>query len=100
MFSLLGPGGLISPHSDPENIFLTCHLGLIVPEDCGIEVGGELRRWEEGRCVIFDAAFEHHAFNRSPSPRVLLLIDFLHPHFTEVERRFFKAYFAAEAQAA
>ncbi len=93
MVSVLGPGGRIALHQDPDNLFLTCHLGILVPEGCGIHLAGETRGWQEGRCIVFNAAFEHHAWNNSGSPRIVLLADFLHPDFTPLERRFLTEYF-------
>jgi hypothetical protein len=88
MISLLEPQSYIKPHRDSGNQLLTCHLGLRIPADCAIRVGGETRTWEEGRCLIFDTTFEHEAWNRSDQPRVVLLVDFWHPELTRVEREF------------
>ncbi|MCA1612735.1 MAG: aspartyl/asparaginyl beta-hydroxylase domain-containing protein [Acidobacteria bacterium] len=88
MVSVLGPGARIPPHRDSGNQLLTCHFGLVVPPDCGIRVGGEVRTWQEGRCLIFDTSYEHEAWNHSDRTRIILLVDFWHPELTEVERRF------------
>ena len=92
MISVLGPGGRIALHQDPDNLFLTCHLGIVIPEGCGLHLAGETRTWQEGRCMVFNAAFEHYAWNDSRTPRVVLLADFLHPDFTPLERRFLTEY--------
>lgn len=88
MVSLLEPKAYIKPHRDSGNQLLTCHLGLRIPNDCAIRVGGETRTWSEGRCLIFDTTFEHEAWNESDEPRVVLLVDFWHPDLTAVEREF------------
>jgi beta-hydroxylase len=90
MFSILAPGGEISRHRDVANIFLTAHLGLITPPGGFVEVGGEARPWKEGEFVVFDSSYEHRALNPSNAPRVVLLIDFLHPEITEAEREWIK----------
>lgn len=76
-FSRLVPGALIRPHKGITEKVLRCHLGLIVPPNCGIRVGGETRTWRENSCLIFDDTLEHEAWNRSGEDRVVLLIDFL-----------------------
>lgn len=49
-------------------------------------VGGEKVYLEEGKCVVFDDSFVHEAGNTSPSePRVVLVVDFWHPDFTDPE---------------
>jgi aspartate beta-hydroxylase len=57
-----------------------------VPDNCAIHVGGEERVWHEGECFTFDDTFEHEAWNRSDSTRVVMLLDVWNPHLTEVER--------------
>ncbi|QBB69090.1 aspartyl beta-hydroxylase [Pseudolysobacter antarcticus] len=85
-FSVLTPGTHILPHHGVTNTRLVTHLPLIVPEDCAIRVGGEEHSWQEGRCVTFDDTFEHEAWNRSQSTRVVLILDSWNPYLTEVER--------------
>ncbi len=93
----LDPGGFIERHRDPGNIFITCHLGLKIPDDCGIHVAGETRTWSEGRCLFFDSSREHYAFNRSEKARMILLFDFLNPSLTAAEQAFFRRYYGALA---
>ena len=82
MFSILEPGKHLPPHRGPYNGVLRLHLGLIVPEpreQLGIRVEKDLYRWKEGEAVIFDDAFEHEAWNRTPHTRVVLFVDFRKP---------------------
>lgn len=55
---------------------------------CRLVVGGVPKTLSEGKCVVFDDSFQHEAFNdcdiASP-PRVVLVIDFWHPDFTDDE---------------
>ena len=85
-FSVLTPGTHIRPHRGVTNTRLVTHLPLIVPENCAITVGGEERVWREGECFTFDDTFEHEAWNRGASTRVVMLLDVWNPHLTEVER--------------
>ena len=50
-FSSLDPGVYIGPHTGYTRQVLRCHVGLIVPEQCGIRVGQELRSWSPGSCL-------------------------------------------------
>lgn len=82
MFSIFEPGKRLWPHRGPYNGVLRMHLGLIVPAtgaDVAIRVGSEVRRWEEGRVLIFDDSFEHAAWNESDRVRVVLFADFARP---------------------
>ncbi len=78
-FSILKPKTEIKPHVGYQGNFLRCHLGLIVPTHCGINVNGDTREWEEGEVVVFDDTYEHFAWNKSDLERVVLLIDFTKP---------------------
>jgi len=84
-FSMLEPDTHIAPHTGPTNVRLRCHLGIDVPEGCGLRVGGVERTWEEGRCLVFDDSFTHEAWNRSARPRVVLVVDLWHPDLTDDE---------------
>ncbi|MER6553794.1 MULTISPECIES: aspartyl/asparaginyl beta-hydroxylase domain-containing protein [Streptomyces] len=86
-FSTLLPGSRIAPHSDLWNFSINLHFAVDIPADCDITVAGETRTWEEGRCLLFDYSFEHHAENRGDRPRTCLLVDLWHPETTVPERR-------------
>ncbi|MEB3360627.1 MAG: aspartyl/asparaginyl beta-hydroxylase domain-containing protein [Synechococcaceae cyanobacterium] len=75
-FSSLAPGTHIAPHTGYPDGLLRCHLGLIVPESCGLRVASEVRSWRPGECLVFDDTAEHEAWNRSDRTRVVLLLDF------------------------
>ncbi len=84
-FSVLAPGAHIVPHYGQMNVRLTVHLGLIVPDDCAIRVGDETRTWQPGRVLAFDDSFEHEAFNRADTDRVVLIFEVWHPDLAEAE---------------
>jgi aspartyl/asparaginyl beta-hydroxylase (cupin superfamily) len=75
-FSSLAPGTYIGPHVGYTNRVLRYHLGLVTPENCAIRVDKETKSWEAGEDFIFDDTYEHEAWNRSESTRVVLLLDF------------------------
>jgi hypothetical protein len=84
-FSALAPGTRVAPHTGPTNMRLRCHLGIDVPEGCGLSVGGTTCTWQEGRCVVFDDSFSHEVWNRSNRERVILVVDLWHPDLTDDE---------------
>jgi aspartate beta-hydroxylase len=85
-FSVLTPGSHILPHRGVTNVRLVTHLPLIVPENCLLTVGGEARGWRAGECFTFDDTYEHEAWNRGTSDRIVMLMDCWNPHLTPVER--------------
>ena len=98
-FSTLHAGSAIAAHSSTMNLRLRLHLPLCVPAPaphaaaaagpaaCAMRVAGDEVQWEKGRCVIFDDAYEHEAWNRATGDRALLLVDVWHPdlHDDEIE---------------
>jgi len=74
-FSRLAPGTYIRPHKGYEGGVLRCHLGLIVPDGCGITVQGKTKKWVEGKCIVFDDTYVHEAWNYGKNHRVVLLMD-------------------------
>ncbi|XP_072443948.1 aspartate beta-hydroxylase domain-containing protein 2 [Chiloscyllium punctatum] len=89
-FSVMSPETLITEHYGPTNVRIRCHLGLKVPSNCELVVGGEPQCWAEGRCLLFDDSFLHTAFHGGPSeegPRVVFMIDLWHPNVAATERQ-------------
>lgn len=86
-FSAMTPGTCIQAHCDLSNTRLRCHLGLSIPDGCSMRVDREIRRWEEGRCLVFDGSFEHEVWHSGSETRWVLILDFWHPDLTDVERR-------------
>ncbi len=75
-FSTLKPETIIYPHKGYTDTVLRLHLGVIVPEgDIAIRVGNDIRKWENGKCFVFDDTVEHEVWNRTQETRVALLID-------------------------
>ncbi len=82
MFSIFEPGKHLPPHRGPYNGVLRLHLGLTVPEPgdrLGIRIDREVRRWQEGKALVFDDAYEHEAWNHTERTRVVLFVDFVKP---------------------
>lgn len=85
LYSVFTPGTHLLPHRGITNTRLVAHLPLMVPENCAINVGGEMHAWQEGRVVVFDDTFEHEAWNRSKKTRVVMIFDVWNPFLTEAE---------------
>jgi len=85
-FSVLSPGAHILPHSGVSNSRIVVHLPLILPAQCVLKVAGIERAWQRQELLIFDDTFEHEAWNRSHSERVILLMDTWHPDLRASER--------------
>ncbi len=84
-FSRLGPHARVAPHRGPTNVRLRCHLGIEIPERCGMTVGGIPGGWEANRCVVFDDSYEHDAWNASDQERIVLIVDLWHPDLDDDE---------------
>jgi aspartate beta-hydroxylase len=95
LFSVFTPGTHLLPHRGVTNTRVVGHLPLIIPEDCALNVGGELHAWTEGRAVVFDDTYEHEAWNRSTGTRVVLIFDLWNPYLTDIERLAFADLIAA-----
>lgn len=100
LFSVLGPGSHILPHTGVTNTRAVTHLPLVVPPGCALRVGDEEHAWRPGRCISFDDTFEHEAWNRSDRIRVILLFDVWNPHLEPVEREAIAAFVGALGDAA
>ncbi len=81
-FSILSPHKRIGEHRGPWRGVLRYHLALRVPEPAqaaGIQVGGEVAHWEEGRSLVFDDGYDHRAWNDTDGVRVVLFVDVMRP---------------------
>jgi beta-hydroxylase len=81
-FSILAPGKHIPRHRGPYQGLLRAHLALMVPEPaerCRIEVGGQTRHWQEGKCLVFDDTYKHQVWNDTDGTRVVLFLDVRRP---------------------
>ncbi|KAK3239832.1 hypothetical protein CYMTET_50263 [Cymbomonas tetramitiformis] len=87
-FSLLRPHTRLAAHCGPTNARLRAHLGIVVPQgDCEMTVGGETRRWAEGKVMLFDDSFEHQVHNETEEARLVLIVDLWHPELDTDEKR-------------
>ncbi len=95
LFSVLKAKTHIPPHWGMLNTRLICHLPLIVPPNCRLRVGNEVRNVEAGKMLIFDDSIEHEAWNDSDETRVILLFEIWRPELDAEERRALSAMFEA-----
>lgn len=78
-FNRQNPMSGIPLHSDGNNMWLTCQMGIKIPENqkAFIRVGPETRRWSRGECLVYDTTYEHETMNESETEeRVVLHVDF------------------------
>jgi hypothetical protein len=81
----LAPGAKLIPHTGPNNMRLTAHLALIVPQPaayltCGNPaLDGAVREWREGGVIVFDDSYVHEAHNPATEHRYVLYASLWHP---------------------
>ena len=79
-FNRQQPNSGIPNHTDGNNTWLTCQMGVKVPDPptlAQITVGPETRHWERGKCLFYDTAYCHETFNsHETQERVVLHVDF------------------------
>lgn len=93
-FSKLSPKSSIAPHYGPCNIRLRVHLGIDIPDGCYIKVAEQEKKWEEGKCLVFDDTYLHEVKNDNKDrKRVILLLDIWHPDIKHEEREAIKNMF-------
>jgi aspartate beta-hydroxylase len=86
MFSALAPRTHIPPHHGETNARLVAHLPLVIPRNCMLRAGYEVREWKPGEILVFDDTLEHEARNDSDELRVVLIFDVWNPLLTQAER--------------
>ncbi|MGB7205538.1 MAG: aspartyl/asparaginyl beta-hydroxylase domain-containing protein [Anderseniella sp.] len=75
-FSILAPGAHIPPHKGVTKGIVTCHMGLIVPDNrqnCRLRVENEYCTWAPGQIFVFDDTYMHEVSNNTDQERVVLL---------------------------
>jgi len=101
-FSKIEAGAHLKPHVGGHNFKLRAHLPLVVPALKGEEKREMARMriganhdlvWEEGKMLVFDDSYEHEVWNETSNPRIILIIDLVHPditqeQFTELEHMY------------
>ena len=83
-FSKLGKNTILNVHqgwADTSNISLRTHLGINVPDNCGIWVEGEKKILKNNQFITFDDSKFHSAYNKSNEDRIVLLFDMKRPSF-------------------
>ena len=80
-FSYLPAHTHIKAHKGFTPMVLRAHLGLSIPNKCGIRLEHETRKWEEGKLLVFDDSFEHEAWNESDEDRLVLMLDIVNPRW-------------------
>ncbi|HYF20632.1 MAG TPA: aspartyl/asparaginyl beta-hydroxylase domain-containing protein [Ramlibacter sp.] len=76
----------LGAHCSVDTLRVRCHLGLQVPPDCGMRVGGQEAGWTEGGALLFDDSYLHEVWNDGDRTRAIFIVDFWNPDLTEAER--------------
>lgn len=76
-FSLLLPHTKINPHIGYKDGTYRVHLGIDVPDNCGMRVGSSYYNWVNGKCFAFDDEIEHEVWNNSNKERAVFIMDVL-----------------------
>ena len=90
-FSILDANTDIPAHVGVTNTRCTVHVPLIIPPDCGFRVGSTTREWVPGQAWVFDDTINHAAWNRSDTPRAILIFDVWNPLLSAAERELITA---------
>lgn len=86
--NLLKGNAIVKPHHGDTNAILRCHIGMVIPKglpDCGFEVEGEQRAWQEDGILIFSDALYHRAWNHSAQDRILFVFDVIRDEYRVVQ---------------
>lgn len=79
MWSVLGPGAELPPHTGTNAGALNLLVGVDCPPGSGHDIEGVPVSLDGGAVVIFDDTYRHSAWNQSDRPRVLLIGGVLRP---------------------
>jgi ornithine lipid ester-linked acyl 2-hydroxylase len=82
--SRLSPHSTIAEHEGDTNGIMRCHFGIEIPgglPECGFKVNGESRSWEDGKCLVFNDAYRHSAWNNTDKRRIIIIMDIIRPEF-------------------
>jgi len=71
-------------YNPSSNYILRSHLGINVPNNCGMWVNGEIKLHKEREWLTFDDSKLHTAFNNSNEDRYILLVDIKRPDFIKI----------------
>ncbi len=86
--NVLEPNSKIPPHQGDSNTIVRFHLGLDVPNgDCGVQVGPETRRCQNGTMIAFCDAHWHSSWNATPESRLVMVFDVMRPEYLGQQRR-------------
>jgi aspartyl/asparaginyl beta-hydroxylase (cupin superfamily) len=84
--SVLGPNTRVKPHFGGSSAIIRSHLGLVITgayPELGLRIRTEELCWEEGKVISFCESYRHYVWNNSSKPRIILLIDTVHPDYRD-----------------
>ena len=88
--NVLDANSRILPHMGDTNAIYRGHFGISIPStipQAGIRVKEAEQSWKEGHFVWFMDAYPHETWNHTGQARIVLLVDFLRPEFSNQKKR-------------
>jgi aspartyl/asparaginyl beta-hydroxylase (cupin superfamily) len=85
-FTVLEPHSQVLPHIGETNTTIRGHLGIEIPgslPDAGIQVGDEMKSWEQGKVVLFSDCYRHTVWNQTNGRRFVLVFDVMRSEFAK-----------------
>jgi hypothetical protein len=79
MWSVMGPGGRLPPHTGPNAGGLRLLIGVKTGGEAHLMVDGREFCVDDGEALLFDDTAVHASWNRGDEPRVFLLCDVIRP---------------------
>ena len=84
--AVLEPGVRVKAHLGDTNAIIRNHIGISVPgslPELGLKAGHTPICWEEGEVFSFCIVHRHFAWNYTKEPRIVLIVDVMHPEFID-----------------
>lgn len=86
---VLEPHTRVTAHFAGSNALIRSHLGIKIPgkyPELGFRMKQEERCWEEGKVLSFCESHRHYVWNYTDEPRIILLIDTVHPDYKDKKK--------------
>ena len=84
--AVLEPGVRVKANLGDTNAIIRNHMGIVVPgslPEIGLRAGNIDQAWGEGEVFSFCIVHRHYAWNYTDKPRIVLIVDAMHPEFVE-----------------
>eukprot|EP00929_Paragymnodinium_shiwhaense_P080938 TRINITY_DN42251_c0_g1_i1.p1 TRINITY_DN42251_c0_g1~~TRINITY_DN42251_c0_g1_i1.p1 ORF type:complete len:409 (+),score=77.82 TRINITY_DN42251_c0_g1_i1:74-1300(+) len=93
VFLYLAPKTVVHLHNGGSNVPINLSFGLTGSQGNSLEVGGEVRPFQDGVVNAFDDSFDHRVWNDGDKHRWVLVVRTMHPQLVEAPNTYFKRAF-------